>query len=85
MATKAKVTKKKLKTKESKNQKIEKIVEKVVVIKEFEGLLSLKEMLEAGVHFGHSIKRRNPRMDDYVYAVKNGVQIFDLVQTLGSQ
>lgn len=51
------------------------------VQKEFENLPSLKEMLEAGVHFGHSIKRRNPRMDDYVYAVKNGVQIFDLVQT----
>lgn len=41
----------------------------------------LKEMLEAGVHFGHSVKRRNPKMDDYVYAVKNGVQIFDLVKT----
>ncbi len=48
---------------------------------EFEKLPSLKDMLEAGVHFGHSIKRRNPRMDEYVYAVKNGVQIFDLVQT----
>ena len=41
----------------------------------------LKEMLEAGVHFGHSVKRRNPRMDEYVYAVKNGVQIFDLIKT----
>ncbi len=51
------------------------------VRKEFESLPSLKDMLEAGVHFGNSIKRRNPRMDDYVYAVKNGVQIFDLVQT----
>jgi small subunit ribosomal protein S2 len=46
-----------------------------------EGLPSLTDMLEAGVHFGHSVKRRNPRMDDYVYAVKNGVQIFDLVKT----
>ena len=53
----------------------------VKVYAEFEKLPSLKDMLEAGVHFGHSIKRRNPRMDDYVYAVKNGVQIFDLVQT----
>ncbi len=65
--------------------KIEKVFEKVVEapkeVKEFEKLPSLKDMLEAGVHFGHSIKRRNPRMDDYVYAVKNGVQIFDLVQT----
>lgn len=50
-------------------------------VKEFENLPSLKEMLEAGVHFGHSVKRRNPRMDDYVYAVKNGVQIFDLFKT----
>lgn len=56
-------------------------IETPKVVKEFEKLPSLKEMLEAGVHFGHSIKRRNPRMDDYVYAVKNGVQIFDLVQT----
>jgi small subunit ribosomal protein S2 len=55
--------------------------EEAKTVKEFEGLPTLKEMLEAGVHFGHSIKRRNPRMDDYVYAVKNGVQIFDLVQT----
>ncbi len=49
--------------------------------KEFEKLPSLQEMLEAGVHFGHSVKRRNPRMDEYVYATKNGVQIFDLVKT----
>lgn len=44
-------------------------------------LPSLTELLEAGAHFGHSVKRRNPRMDDYIYAVKNGVQIFDLVKT----
>ncbi|MFH2085190.1 MAG: 30S ribosomal protein S2 [bacterium] len=76
MATKAKVSKKKvIKTPEVRPQK------PVKTQVEFEKLPSLKEMLEAGVHFGHSIKRRNPRMDDYVYAVKNGVQIFDLVQT----
>lgn len=44
-------------------------------------LPSLQELLEAGAHFGHSTKRRNPRMDEYVYAIKNGVQIFDLVKT----
>lgn len=48
---------------------------------EIDWLPSLKDMLEAGVHFGHSVKRRNPRMDEYVYAIKNGVQIFDLVKT----
>lgn len=42
---------------------------------------SLQEMLEAGVHFGHAVKRRNPKMDGYVYTVRNGVQIFDLVKT----
>lgn len=42
---------------------------------------SLKDLLEAGAHFGHSTKRRNPKMDDYVYTVKNGVQVFDLVKT----
>ncbi len=62
-------------------KKVEKVVETPKVVKEFENLPSLKDMLEAGVHFGHSIKRRNPRMDDFVYAVKNGVQIFDLVQS----
>lgn len=60
---------------------VEAKVEAPKVVKEFEGLPSLKDMLEAGVHFGHSVKRRNPRMDDYVYAVKNGVQIFDLFKT----
>jgi len=61
--------------------KVEKVIEAVKEAPEFDKLPSLKDMLEAGMHFGHSIKRRNPRMDDYVYAVKNGVQIFDLVQT----
>lgn len=84
MATKAKIVKEVKKPKVKKTKESEKVVvtpkvEKV--IKEFEGLPSLKKMLEAGMHFGHSIKRRNPRMDDFVYAVKNGVQIFDLVQT----
>ena len=42
---------------------------------------SLKELLESGAHFGHSVKRRNPKMDDYVYTVRNGVQVLDLVKT----
>jgi len=66
------------KVEEVKTPEVKVVAEKVV---EVDGLPSLKDMLEAGVHFGHSVKRRNPRMDDYVYAIKNGVQIFDLVQT----
>ena len=87
MATKAKATEKKTvkkvvnPTKPTATLGARKKIETPKVIAEFEKLPSLKEMLEAGVHFGHSIKRRNPRMDEYVYAVKNGVQIFDLVQT----
>lgn len=86
MATKAKapvkeVKKPKVVKVEKVVEKVEKIVELPKVVTEFANLPSLKEMLEAGVHFGHSVKRRNPRMDDYVYAVKNGVQIFDLVKT----
>jgi small subunit ribosomal protein S2 len=87
----AKAVEKKVVKKAPKIEKVEKKVEEKVVVvpkvevakevKEFEKLPSLKDMLESGMHFGHSIKRRNPRMDDYVYAVKNGVQIFDLVQT----
>ena len=46
-----------------------------------DNLPTLTELLEAGSHFGHSVKRRNPKMDDYVYTIKNGVQVFDLLKT----
>jgi small subunit ribosomal protein S2 len=80
------IRKQELVEKKKTTKQAEKVVNKetqhvVKVAAEFEGLPSLKEMLEAGVHFGHSVKRRNPRMDDYVYAVKNGVQIFYLFKT----
>lgn len=60
---------------------VKKVEDAKVVEKTAYHFPELKEMLEAGVHFGHSVKRRNPRMDEYVYAVKNGVQIFDLIKT----
>src|SRR3989339_74696 len=65
----------------SKEVEVEPVKEVVKPKIEIDWLPSLKDMLEAGVHFGHSVKRRNPRMDEYVYAIKNGVQIFDLVKT----
>lgn len=68
-----------LKTKGKKQETKEKVKSKPKI--ENKNLPSLKELLEAGAHFGHSVKRRNPKMDEYVYAVKNGVQIFDLVKT----
>ncbi len=42
---------------------------------------SVKDLLEAGAHFGHSIKRWNPKMEDYIYAERGGVHIFDLFKT----
>ena len=43
--------------------------------------ISLKELLEAGVHFGHQTRRWNPRMKPYIYGARNGIHIIDLQQT----
>lgn len=43
--------------------------------------VSLEKLLETGAHFGHQTKRWNPRMEEYVYGVKNGIYIFDLIKT----
>ncbi|MEB3274604.1 MAG: 30S ribosomal protein S2 [Prochlorothrix sp.] len=44
-------------------------------------VVSLAQMLEAGVHFGHQTRRWNPKMSQYIYTARNGVHIIDLVQT----
>ena len=44
--------------------------------------VSIKLLLEAGVHFGHHKSRWNPRMRDYVFTQRNGIHIIDLQQTL---
>ncbi|MDS3862045.1 30S ribosomal protein S2 [Thermosynechococcaceae cyanobacterium BACA0444] len=44
-------------------------------------VLSLAQLLEAGVHFGHQARRWNPKMSRYIFTVRNGVHIIDLVQT----
>ncbi len=43
---------------------------------------SLRQLLEAGVHFGHQTHRWNPRMSPYIYGDRNGIHIVDLTQTL---
>lgn len=43
---------------------------------------SLRQLLEAGVHFGHQTKRWNPKMEPYLYGSKNGIHIIDLTQTV---
>lgn len=42
---------------------------------------TVEELLEAGVHFGHSVNKWNPKMEPYIYAAKQGVHILDLDQT----
>ncbi|MBL6974277.1 MAG: 30S ribosomal protein S2 [Deltaproteobacteria bacterium] len=43
---------------------------------------NLKELLEAGVHFGHQTKRWNPKMKQYIFGARNGIHIVDLQQTV---
>ena len=44
-------------------------------------VVSLADLLESGVHFGHQTRRWNPKMSPYIYTARNGVHIIDLVQT----
>lgn len=43
--------------------------------------VNMKDLLEAGVHFGHHTRRWNPKMQQYIFGVRNGVHIIDLQQT----
>jgi small subunit ribosomal protein S2 len=45
-------------------------------------VVSMKELLEAGVHFGHQVKRWNPKMKRYIFGERNGIYIIDLQKTL---
>jgi len=45
--------------------------------------VTMKQMLEAGVHFGHQTKRWNPKMKPYIFGARNGIYIIDLQQTVG--
>ena len=44
--------------------------------------LTIKQLLEAGVHFGHQTKRWNPKMKPYIFGARNGIYIIDLQKTL---
>jgi small subunit ribosomal protein S2 len=44
--------------------------------------VTMKELLEAGVHFGHQTKRWNPKMRDYIFGQRNGIYIVDLQKTI---
>lgn len=45
-------------------------------------VISIKQLLESGVHFGHQTKRWNPKMEKYIYGKRNGIYIIDLQKTV---
>ena len=46
------------------------------------GVISMKQLLEAGVHFGHQTRRWNPKMAQYIFTERNGIYIIDLQKTV---
>jgi small subunit ribosomal protein S2 len=46
-------------------------------------VISMKQLLEAGVHFGHQTRRWNPKMKPYIYTERNGIYIIDLQKSVG--
>lgn len=46
------------------------------------GVISMKQLLEAGVHFGHQTRRWNPKMAEYIYTARGGIHIIDLQKTV---
>ena len=46
-------------------------------------VISMKQLLEAGVHFGHQTRRWNPKMAPYIYMERNGIYIIDLQKSVG--
>ena len=46
------------------------------------GVVSMKQLLEAGVHFGHQTRRWNPKMAPYIFTERNGINIIDLQKTV---
>lgn len=59
---------------------------KVVAVKTLGGfimsVISMKQLLEAGVHFGHQTRRWNPKMAEYIFTERNGIYIIDLQKTV---
>jgi len=48
----------------------------------FMSVISMKQLLEAGVHFGHQTRRWNPKMAEYIFTERNGIYIIDLQKTV---
>ena len=54
------------------------------VEKDQDSVITMKQLLEAGVHFGHQSSQWNPAMKEYIYGSRNGIHIIDLQKTLKS-
>ena len=50
--------------------------------KNMSNIISMKQLLEAGVHFGHQTRRWNPKMAEYIFTQRNGIHIVDLQKTV---
>ena len=72
---------KKLKLKTKKKEKTKNKEIKTRAKEKAKGEISLKDLLEAGCHFGHKRSKINPKIKQYVYLIRDGIAIFDLVQT----
>lgn len=80
-----KVKKDKEALEKKKNEVSEVIVEKKENVKEdkkYTLTIGLKDLLAAGSHLGHKVSKTHPKSRDYIYTQKDGIEVFDLVQTL---
>src|SRR6187399_2908734 len=64
------------------NQRKERNVETQGQLTGAEPPISMRQLLEAGVHFGHQTKRWNPKMRAYIFGARNGIHIIDLQHTV---
>ncbi len=59
------------------------MVEEIQPTEQVNEVISMKQLLEAGVHFGHQISHWNPKMKEFIFGNRNGIHIIDLQQTVG--
>ncbi|HOF53723.1 MAG TPA: 30S ribosomal protein S2, partial [Bacilli bacterium] len=54
---------------------------KMVLHDESQPIITMKKLLEGGVHFGHQTRKWNPKMARYIYGARNGIYIIDLAKS----
>ncbi len=64
------------------SSKVRTKVEETTLLEDTMAYVSMKQMLETGVHFGHQTRRWNPKMRPYIFGARNGIHIIDLQQTV---